>query len=138
VIPFHRKFPVNLNFLATLTTPDELSGFLNLALAAYTRAKLQGSLTTGDSIEAGAEVLKRSINPVVAFVAECTVIGVDCRALKSDVYQAYRQWAEVNGLARPLSAQRFNQQIQHRWPDLVIRQVRGRETWCGIGLLGDK
>jgi putative DNA primase/helicase len=134
ILPFPRKFRgvagCDKNLLAKMTTPTELSGFLNLALDGLARLhKQQGFSVPKTSVEA-AERFRIDSDSVAGFVEEQCVTGADEEIRKSELYEEYRAWCERNGRVR-LSAQRFNRRLKELCELSEITKT-GKDYWIGI------
>lgn len=139
IVPFPNRFEGKRDdkrLLTKLTAPNEVSGFLNLALAAYARAKKRTAFTTGESLDIGMKEFKALVDAAAAFLQERVALDIEGRVDKTEFYRAFKDWCETNGIRRPLSAKRFNDRVRsHLGVDLV--KVQGRYLWRGIRL-GDE
>lgn len=96
------KFPNNFeggnedrDLISKLREPEELSGFLNLALEGLKRLKDNGKFSHEKSIEDTQKEYEFNSNPVAAFMDECTKESqgdIDAIIL----YSTYTLWAEVS------------------------------------------
>src|SRR5208283_4253568 len=75
------RFPNNFegentdkSLITKLLTPEELSGFLNLALDGLKRVRENGKFSNEKSIEATQKEYEFNSDPVAAFMDECTQI----------------------------------------------------------------
>jgi len=78
-----------------LQDPEELSGFLNLALQGLKRLKENGKFSNDKSTEDTQKEYEFNSNPIAAFMDECTTGSqddIDAIVL----YSTYVSWAEVN------------------------------------------
>ena len=83
------------NLLSKLQDPEELSGFLNLALEGLKRLKDSGKFSNSKSIEDTQKEYEFNSNPISAFMDECTTGSQeDIDAIL--LYGTYTLWAEVN------------------------------------------
>lgn len=83
------------NLISKLQDPEELSGFLNLALEGLKRLKGSGKFSNDKSIEETQREYEFNSNPIAAFMDECTTGSqddIDAIVL----YSTYTLWAEVN------------------------------------------
>ena len=139
VVPFPNRFEgdtADRHLLEKLTTPTELSGFFNHAMAAYAQAQARGALTSGESTIEGAREFHEAIDPIVTFVRERLTISPNARADRAVLYQAYRDWASSVGRGT-MSRQKMNRRLVEHLPQLETRAVNGRQTWVGVGLFQD-
>lgn len=80
----------------------ELPGILNLALRAYARALDEGFTEAPSSEKAKAE-WRLEADQVAQFVGDKCKRETNARVAASDVFFAYKQWAEENGAGRTMS-----------------------------------
>ena len=145
VIPFIRVFregaPETLPqrvLLDKMTTPGELSGLLNLALAAGDRLRAQGHFTQSDSVaEAGVE-FRRTTDPFHVWLSEHTVLVPKGFVVQKDLYKQYGEECRRAERAMP-SPNEITAMIQQIHPGVKLKQkrVNRRRAWCycGIGWL---
>ena len=118
-----------------LTTPEELSGILNMALRGLDRLKANGwkfSYTLS-----GSEVYERISNPIVAFLQDGYQASDISRISKTDLARDYGIWAKKNGLPQMPSMIAFNKlmKAQNVIPvdECWIGSSRGQvEGWIGL------
>lgn len=139
ILPFSKKFRgknnEDRNLGAKLTTPAELSGLLNLALAAIHDLRHNG-FTTGHAVTAEHERFRLDSDPVAAFLNERTTVDFlsDMRTSRRDLYSAYTDWAKDTG-RRPLNAQRFTSRVREQHAGRIHETtVMGSRYWNGIKL----
>ena len=145
VIPFIRVFregaPETLPqrvLLDKMTTPGELSGLLNLALAAGDRLRAQGHFTQSDSVaEAGVE-FRRTTDPFHVWLSEHTVLVPKGFVVQKDLYKQYGEECRRAERAMP-SPNEITAMIQRIHPGVKLKQkrVNRKRAWCycGIGWL---
>ncbi len=85
------------NLIYKLTTPEELSGLFNRAIAALNTLLQNDAFTYGHSVSEVAEMYKLASDPIAAFAADCVKESVD-DCLKAAVYSVYCKWCENHGL----------------------------------------
>ena len=86
-------------------------------------------------VERDTQEFIQSTNPVLQFIDECCIIGVDFKAKPAEMYKEYKKWCE-DGKNRPLARNRFYQQIMIHCPS-VTRGLDGADrsrVFMGIGL----
>ena len=127
----HKRNP---RLLEKLTTPDELSGFLNRAVAAYLDLRERGSFTETASTAAGAAELDDAIDDTHAFIEECCVQTDGARVDRAALYRAYRTWCEANG-HRPIRDRRFYDRI--RACGFEEHPYAGRPSFHSLGLASE-
>jgi putative DNA primase/helicase len=91
--------PFNTNLDKELSTPDELSGFLNLALEALQRMKDNGwQFSYRLTMEDVKDMYKRLSDPVYAFLQDCCESSEDAYLVKADLYKDFQRYAAANKL----------------------------------------
>lgn len=80
----------------------ELPGILNLSLAAYARALVDG-FTDPQSSEDAKKEWRLEADQVALFVDDTCHRAPDARTPAGDVFQAYRTWAADNGISKTMS-----------------------------------
>lgn len=73
-------------------------------------------------------------NPLVEFVAECTLIDPQLRCTRKSLRDAYELWAAEAGGRLPITGKDFNERIR-RLPGVKDVMSRGVRWWRGLGLL---
>lgn len=95
IIDFTRQFigkDEKRNLLAELTTEEELSGFLNLALLALDRLVLQNEFTNIESVEKMRELYIRKSDSIHAFVMDSLEPAIDGMVSKSMMWSKYLKY----------------------------------------------
>lgn len=88
-----------LNFIEQLTTPEELSGLFNLAMAGLARLLEQGEFTyKSTGVDTKREMMLGG-SSVGIFVTKCLEQKVGAEMSKSDLYDAYATYCTQNNLA---------------------------------------
>jgi P4 family phage/plasmid primase-like protien len=75
--------------LQKLTTPEELSGLLNLVLPALKRLLEKGQFSHSKITEEIREDYIRKSSPIAAFVMDCLEVDSDAFIIKQDLYSAF-------------------------------------------------
>jgi hypothetical protein len=75
--------------LQKLTTPEELSGLLNLVLPALKRLLEKGQFSYSKTTEEIREDYIRKSSPIAAFVMDCLEVDSDAFIIKQDLYNAF-------------------------------------------------
>ena len=136
VVPFSNSFITNPDpyLLSKLTTPGELSGLLNKALEAWSKAKAIGAFSKSVALDKGKQLFAEAIDHVQIFLSENTISGDDFKAVKKDLFLVYQNWCKNVNFSKPYTRNNFNKQIVKKY-----RQVHDGKTnkdyWKGIGLL---
>lgn len=137
ILPFERSFRENpdRHIDAKLSTSSELSGLLNLALAALPDLRARGRFATTETTERAGARFRVDSDSVAGFLDEHTTYPApEAHVAKSALFSRYRGWCEENG-RMALSAVRFNRRVQ-----AIARPEESRSDgvrqWVGIELLG--
>jgi putative DNA primase/helicase len=83
--------------VAEMTTDEELSGILNMALDGLDRLRRNDGFTLSDSPEERLARYQQEANPIHRFADECLTNEPKRQVRKSVVYDAYKQWADEHG-----------------------------------------
>jgi putative DNA primase/helicase len=108
LIMFPHKFEGkddNKNLIFELTTEEELSGLLNLALEALKGLLKKGQFSYNLTIDEVEKLYSQKSNTVKAFADECIVASVDDLE-KYKLYEAYVNWCRMKG-EKPLGSTKF-------------------------------
>jgi len=136
IIPFPNSFPEgdkrrNPNIIHELTTPEELSGLLNLALAGLARLRKRGHYTLPDSSKAELNLYRSANDSARLFLEEYAVELLDSTISKADLYGDYKNFCQDTGL-RAQSAQKFNQRLQSMFVCVIEVRDKGIRMWKGL------
>jgi putative DNA primase/helicase len=139
ILPFPNTFRGTTNEIrgleGKLTTPQELSGLLNLALATIPKVRARGFTIGHDSHQAHRQFILDS-DPVAAFLDECTTLDDHGRTHRSELYKSYRGWCHDSGRS-PLARNRFLNRVRdHFGPQITETKYVGERGWTGICLTG--
>lgn len=107
----------------------ELSGILNLCLAAYAQA-LQHGFTSPASSEAAKKEWQLETDQVAQFVEDACTRDPDHREKSSDVYREYQIWAEENGIKKTVT----HKTLRDRLTSLSFGKQKTRESNWVTGL----
>ncbi len=119
--------------LERITAPEERSGLLNRALAAYLELRARGSFTETDSTAAGAAELDEAIDDTGGFLEEaCVREGTVSRTA---LYDAYKAWAEAAG-HRPIRDRTFYNRIKAH--GFIESKSHGTRRFEGLQLSAPK
>ncbi len=90
--------PFNTDLDKELSTPEELSGLLNLALAAFKRMRSNGwQFSYRLTLEDVEDMYKRLADPVYAFLQDCCEAS-ESYVVKSDLYKEFQTYVAENKL----------------------------------------
>ena len=131
------------NLIEKLTRPEELSGFLNIAIRGLRRLLEQGRFSSSESIEDTARTYTLLSNPVARFLEECCEFGPEFEVKKWDLYNAYVEFCKSNGIL-PYSQRRFTDMLKEYFTqkkyELGDTRHHGdsKRTWVGLKLKGEE
>jgi len=107
ILRFERTFTeaeADKGLLKKMTTPEELSGLLNLALAGLMQLLDHGMFTSTRTIEETREEYTRNSDTVGAFILDCIEQGdpddEEYRAQKDGIYNAYIRYTKERKMSR--------------------------------------
>jgi len=86
------------HILKKLTTPEELSGLLNLVLPALKRLLEKGQFSYSKTTEEIREDYIRKSSPTAAFVMDCLEVDSDAFIVKKDLYNAFSEYCRQRSL----------------------------------------
>jgi putative DNA primase/helicase len=135
VVPFPNRFEGaadDRELLGRMTTPAELSGLFNLALAGLRRLDARGRFEAPDSVTEAGRAYREKADTVAGFVEEACVLAETAWVARAELYRAYRSWCEGSG-RMPVSAGRFYEHLRGTWKlDETVH--RGQRRFLGVGL----
>jgi putative DNA primase/helicase len=99
LVHFPNNFEENKDpdLINKLTTDQELSGLLNLALEGLKRLRENGKFSNIKPVENTQKEYALNSDHVLAFLDECTLIS-ETNTTKDDMYYAYGHWCCLNGI----------------------------------------
>ncbi|MEY2195740.1 phage/plasmid primase, P4 family [Neobacillus sp. BF23-41] len=89
IVPFPNKFEgknADKNLMDKLTTEEELSGLLNLALNGLKRLREQGHFTENETTMTALDNYKRDIDNISTFIEEECMLGENYRVIKRNLW----------------------------------------------------
>jgi len=135
LIPFTVQIPEedrDPNLSAKLR--DELPGILAWAIRGWQDYQRRG-LDAPAAVMGATADYRADSDTLGLFLGERCIMGADKSASAGELYEAYTEWATVNGL-RALSNVRFGRALGER-AFVKERSTGGRYEYLGIGLLAD-
>ena len=96
IVPKEKQDPL---LLKKLTTPEELSGFLNWALEGLDKLNKQGGLLEPSSLEERRELYRRMSDPITGFINDCVIEDPEEWEEKQDVFNAFTRYCKDRGFA---------------------------------------
>lgn len=122
---------IDIDLIDKLTTPGELSGLLNLALAALKSIRVSGRFSYNKTVNDVKRMYQINSNSVAAFVDECVEFG-DEDTPKRLMYEGYKKWCNNKGI-EPVADNVFGKEFKC----LGIyydREGTGARGYCWIGV----
>ncbi len=114
---------------------EEMPGILNWALAGLCMLRERGRFTDALSVREVTEEFRRQSNPVSAFVEECCEVGdPEWWTSSTKLYDAYKAWADENGL-KPLASNWFGRDLPRHDTRIHKSKAQGERGWEGIKLI---
>ena len=141
IIDFPNTFPedtADKELLEKLTTPEELSGLLNLALQGLERLRRNGKFSYAKTTDEIAEKYLRWSDPVGVFLEERCEIDPEAWASKDDIYKVYVAFCHDYAVPA-MTKEGFGKELKKRVNLKLIearKMIKSVRTtgWCGIEL----
>lgn len=114
----------------------EVSGILNWLLAGVGDWLAQG-LNPPDRVKQALDNYRKTSSPFGDWLEECCVYGEEAKGAVTGsgiLYNNYKEWAEQNGIDRPMSNRAFGDALMQRQILLGPRLGDGKKTRAGIRL----
>ncbi len=145
IIQFPNQFTgkdADPNILDKLTTPDELSGLINLALDSLFRLLKQGKYSYDKSVDETCEFYKRTADPVYAFLEDCCESSSEDFISKDELYEAFKQYCADRKMAiiKPNAfGKKLTDQVEFSlYSTRITLEDKSRHTvWMGLKFLDD-
>lgn len=143
IVPFPKQFlpgaPGTKNreqLLAELTTPQELSGFLNLALDGLTSILKNGRFTHEQSIAEIRDTYLKASEPVTAFVYDACDLDGKAAISKSELYAAYTEFCRAKNftIENEIKFGRSLKQVADVQDRSIGSGTERKTAWQGIQL----
>lgn len=131
VVPFNRTFSeAEQNRSLKQELIEELPGILNIALDALTDLLTENQFIEVDEVDKAKDSWRTEADQVAQFVEDyCDLTGVITSA---ELYRAYKEWAEKNGVQRMISQHTLTIRVQRF--DVERGKVEGERGLIGIDL----
>jgi len=131
IVKFPNTFAEDGHLLGRLTTPEELSGILNLAVAGLRRLTERGRFETPPSVEEAAREYREQADTVAAFVLEKCETGTGRETVRTSLYESYSEFCRAMNKF-PVSAGKFYEKLRtdHGCADFKrdgVRMLKGVE-----------
>ena len=140
IINFPNKFEgskADTELLDKLTTPEEMSGFLNLALTGLKEVLNNNGFSYSKTTEEIREIYIKASDPIGAFVSECIVQSPEDFVEKDELYNSYSVYCRQRKcpvVDKSVFSKNFRKycQVEHYRPSIGERRV---QCWKGISLV---
>ncbi len=138
LVNFPNKFEqekADKKLLQKLTTLEELSGLLNLALAGLKRLLEKGEFSNTQSTKEMQQRYLRLASPVKAFVMDCLETATDSTVPKEEMYRQYALYTHKSNLPTLVDsnfAKEFKRAFQPLWEERPT--ILGKRTLCWRGV----
>jgi P4 family phage/plasmid primase-like protien len=103
----------NTNLIRELTTPEELSGILNIFIENLQTLLKNNKFSYAKSLEDVKRLYELEQNHVIAFFRECTEESDDIDTVKSVMYEVYEIWCHINGIENPETKTGFSTKVKN-------------------------
>lgn len=131
---FNEKTPgFDPNLLSKLTTPEELSGLLNIAIWGLERLKDRGYYEIPQSVRDEIEEYNVENDSVKQFLNERCELRLGEIIKRTTLYSAYTEFCTYNG-ERPVGRMEFNRRLRENLPGVKMRNDLGAMAWSGLAL----
>jgi putative DNA primase/helicase len=113
VIPFNRKFVAGVDADPQLKDKltEELSGILNLSLAAFANVIRTGNFTEPQSCKDAKQEWRLEADQVAQFTNDKCVMESLREVSSQAIYKEYEDWAEESGITRKLGRKNFTSRL---------------------------
>jgi len=111
----------------------ELPGILNWCIAG-TRAWLACGLNPPASCRAATAAFRDNSDKLAEFIAENFTAAADSYCTKADVFAAYQQWANLQGIKCPMSKRALGVQLINRGWQEFKQGHENAKCWLGYQL----
>ena len=132
VIPMDKRIErVDPDLDAKLTTPEELSGLLNRAVAGLQRLQRRRGFDVPEPAEEALRTYRQTVDSVAGFLAERQQPAAQPTIRRSELYQQYSTWCDDNGHHK-LGERSFTGRLRALVPNLGETKLAGQRCWTGL------
>ncbi len=119
------------NLIDKLTTPEELSGLLNLALTGLVDLLTRGYFEVPDTAAAALLEYNLANDSTKAYLLECTSLSVDSQITRQYLYEKYKDYCDESEI-HPVSAKKFTPKVREVFPQVEEIKSLGVRYWVGL------
>ncbi|WP_371364912.1 hypothetical protein SRRS_54120 [Sporomusa rhizae] len=119
-----------------LTTPQELSGLLNLAIPALRRLMSNKKFSIPLSVIQELNIYRTANDSVAEFLDENCQVEPTQLYPKKDLFNAYMAWAKSCNY-KPCNIKQFTQRLMQLYPQVKEDRNHSRRHWKGIVFIGN-
>lgn len=127
IAPFENTFTgdkKDAKLLEKLTTPEELSGFFNQAIAAYKEMDTRGTFTSeGTTVEQKRDFYTKLADPVQCFIEDHILVDPDGSVVKQLLLEYFRIFCQKRAYGKTFSQKRFFKKFREKTGDYI------HESW---------
>ena len=109
--------------LEKLTTPEELSGFLNQAIQAYREMDKRGTFTGEGTTTEKREYYTKLSDPVQSFIEDQVLFDSKGSVIKQHLFEEFRLFCQKRGYGKTFTQKRFFKKFREKAGDQI------RESW---------
>jgi P4 family phage/plasmid primase-like protien len=138
VFPFTRSFAGCEDKQLTARLLSEISGVANWALRGLQSLQARGKFIDSARAVESLNDLRDDMDPLSEFIEDYCVLDYEAKALSTTLHSAYRLWATLQGIDRPMDVGRFSKALRNSRHALTygrptVDGMRGR-GFIGLGL----
>lgn len=113
---------------------DELPGILLWALGGLDRLRVRGKFVEPKTSASRRYELRTVTSPVSTFLEERCEVGPDLSVSASELYAAWQDWCEINGMTRREDAAGFGRALRAAAPRVEVRrsESNGARRYYGV------
>ncbi|MYF99904.1 hypothetical protein F4212_12365 [Candidatus Poribacteria bacterium] len=147
ILPFlqqHRGVKAKLNYIKELTTPKELSGLLNRALAGAKHILETGVFTQTETIAKALDQYKLHNDNVSRFISECYEVvnrsKTDAIEYETTLFENYIHWCEIEGIksvSKTAMRKALESHLRYKVKRLQIEGEKRIWAWEGLIFVGE-
>jgi putative DNA primase/helicase len=119
------------NLIDKLTTPEELSGLLNLAIAGLKKLLTRGYFEVPDTAAAALLEYNLQNDSAKAYLLECVSESSESKITRKYLYEEYKNYCQESEI-HPVSSKKFTPKVREAFPKIGELTSSGERYWTGI------